>query len=177
MEFHHRKAKIFDATSELIGSREQTRGNLFHIDLSEETCMITQLDDIWLWHKRLCHVNFDNLVEISNKKKVRGLPRLKKPENVICKECQLGKMTKSSFKRKSFTSENILDLVHTDLCGPMGVQSYRGARYFILFVDDHTRMMHVMFLKEKSDAFQFFKWYLAKVEKEIGRNLKCLRFD
>ena len=83
----------------------------------------------------------------------------------MCKECQLGKMTKSSFKRKSFTSEHILDLVHTDPCGPMGVQSYCGARYFILFVDDHTRMMYVIFLKEKSDAFQFFKWYLAKVEK------------
>ena len=93
--------------------------------------------------QRLCHVIFDNLVEISKKKKVRGLPRLKKPENVMCKECQLGKMTKSSFKRKSFTPENILDLVHTDLFGPMGVQSYCGARYFILFVDDHTRMMCV----------------------------------
>ena len=137
VEFHHKKAKIFDATSELIGSGEQTRGNLFYLDLSKETCMIAQLDNIWLWHKRLCHVNFYNLVEISKKKKVRGLPRLKKPENVMCKECQLGKMTKSSFKRKSFTSENILDLVHTNL----------------LFVDDHTRMMHVMFLKEKSNAF------------------------
>ena len=36
---------------QLIGSGEQTRGNLFYLDLSEEICMIAQLDDIWLWHK------------------------------------------------------------------------------------------------------------------------------
>lgn len=108
---------------------------------------------------------------------MRGLPRLNKPDNVMCKECQLGKMTKSGFKRKTFNSENVLDLVHTDLCGPMGVQSYCGTRYFIPFVDDYTRMMHVMFLKEKSDNFQFFKWYVAKAEKEIGKNLKCSRSD
>ena len=38
-------------------------------------------------------------------------------------------------------------------------------------------MMTTMYLKEKADAFQMFKWYLARVEKEIGKSLKCLRFD
>ena len=47
----------------------------------------------------------------------------------------------------------------------------------MLFVDAYSRMMTVMFLKQKSDAFQMFKWYLARVEKEIGKSLKCLRYD
>ena len=47
----------------------------------------------------------------------------------------------------------------------------------MLFVEDYSRMMIVMFLKQKSDAFQMFKWYLAKVEKEIGKSVKCLRSD
>ena len=34
-----------------------------------------------------------------------------------------------------------------------------------------------MYLKEKSEAFEKFKWYLARVEKEIGKRLKCLRLD
>ena len=45
----------------------------------------------------------------------------------------------------------------------------------MFFVDDYSRMMIVMFLKKKFDAFQMFKWYLAKVEKEIRKILKCLR--
>ena len=58
--------------------------------------------------------------------KVRGLSKLKKPNNIMCKQCQLGKMTKSSFKSKTDTSKSILEIVHTDLCGPIEVQSYKG---------------------------------------------------
>ena len=47
----------------------------------------------------------------------------------------------------------------------------------MLFVDDYSRMMTVMFLKQKSDAFKMFKWYLARVEKETRKSLKCLRSD
>ena len=112
---------------------------------------------MWLWNKRLCHVNSDNLVNISNMKKVKGLPKLKKPDNTICKQCQLDKMTNSSFKSKTHTSKGILEIVHTNLCGPIEVQSYKGDKYIMLFVDDYSRMMTVMFLKQKSDAFQIFK--------------------
>ena len=80
-------------------------------------------------------------------KRVRGLPKLKKPNNVICKKCQLGKMTKSSFKSKDNTSKEILQLVHTDLCEPINVKIYKGDKYIILFVDDYSRIMTVMFLK------------------------------
>ena len=47
----------------------------------------------------------------------------------------------------------------------------------MLFVDNYSRMMTIMFLKQKLDAFQIFKLYLARVEKEIGKSLKCLRLD
>ena len=47
----------------------------------------------------------------------------------------------------------------------------------MLFVDDYSRMMTIMFLKKKYDAFQMFKWYLARVEKETRKSLKCLRSD
>ena len=67
--------------------------------------------------------------------------------------------------------------MHTDLCGPIGLESYIGEYFFILFVDDYSRMMTVMYLREKSEAFEKFKWYLARVEKETGKRLKCLRLD
>ena len=86
-------------------------------------------------------------------------------------------MTKSSFKIKAYTSKEVLELVHTDLCGPIEVQSYLGDKYIMLFADDYSKTMIVMFSKKKYDAFQIFMWYLAKVEKEIGKNLKCLRSD
>ena len=84
-------------------------------------------------------------------------------------------MSRSRFKRKNHTSSEILELVHTDLCGPINPQRYYGARYYILFVDDYSRMMVVMYLKDKSKGFQKFKWYIARVDKEIGKELKYLR--
>ena len=82
-------------------------------------------------------------------KKVRGLPKLKKLDNTMCKKCQLGKMKKSTFKSKTYNSNEVLELVHTDSCGPIEVQSYIGDRYIMLFVNDYSRMMTVMFLKQK----------------------------
>ena len=69
------------------------------------------------------------------------------------------------------------EIVHTDLFGPIEVQRYKGHKYIMLFFDDYSRMMIVMFLKQKSNAFQMFKWYSGRVEKEIGKILKCLRLD
>ena len=86
-------------------------------------------------------------------------------------------MKKSSFKRKTYTSKEVLELVHIELCSPIEVQSYKGDIHTMLFMDDYYRMMTDMFLKQKSDAFQIFKWYLARVEKETRKIMKCLRLD
>ena len=50
-------------------------------------------------------------------------------------------MTKSSFKRKTYTSKETLQIIHTDLCGPIEVQSYKGDKYIMLFVDDDCHVL------------------------------------
>ena len=66
VEFENKTVKIYDKNVILIGKGDQTRSNLFYLDLDDATCLIAKLDDTWLWHKRLCHVNLDNLISISN---------------------------------------------------------------------------------------------------------------
>ena len=72
------------------------------------------------------------MVKIRKFKKVRGIPNLKKPDVGL----QIGKMGKTSFKSKNYQFEDILEIVHTNLCGPIGIESYTGKKFFILFVDD-----------------------------------------
>ena len=84
-------------------------------------------------------------------------------------------MGKRSLKRKNHHSKEVLGLVHIDLFGPIGIENYSRDKYFILFVNDYSRMMFVMYLKDKFKAFQKFKCYLARVEKETRKKLKCLR--
>ena len=142
------KAKLLGRKGNLVGSNNQTKGNgLFYLDLSESSCFISQVDESWLWKKRLCHVNFDNLIKISKEKRVRGIPSLRKPDMDLCQNCQIGKLGKTIFKGKKYHFKEVLEMVHKDLCGSIGIESYSGDKYFILFVNDHYRVMTVMDLK------------------------------
>lgn len=149
------------------------------LDIVSSTCMIaTSNDEVSkLWHERFGHLNFRSLKEMSTKEIVRGLPKLE-VINEACEECQLGKQHRESFPSKSkWISQSPLELVHTDLCGPMQVPSLGGSRYFLLFVDDYTRKIWVYCVKEKSDAFSCFKEFKFQVEKHSGHQIKNLRSD
>lgn len=54
VEFENRIAKIYDEDGNLIGKGDQTRGNLFYLNLDDAACHVAKIDDVWLWHKRLC---------------------------------------------------------------------------------------------------------------------------
>ena len=60
----------------------------------------------------LCHLNFDNMVKIKKFMKVRGIPNLKKPNVGLCKNYQIGKTGKTSFKSKNYKFEDILEILH-----------------------------------------------------------------
>ncbi|KAL0377091.1 UNVERIFIED_CONTAM: Retrovirus-related Pol polyprotein from transposon TNT 1-94 [Sesamum calycinum] len=70
-----------------------------------------------------------------------------------------------------------LELIHTDVCGPMRTPSHEQNRYFILFIDDYSRMTWVYFMREKSEVFKVFKKFKNLVEKQSGRSIKVLRSD
>jgi hypothetical protein len=70
-----------------------------------------------------------------------------------------------------------LEIVHTDLVGPTRTKGLKGEKYFMLLVDDYTRMTAVCFLRNKSEAFENFKVYKEMVENEMDSKIKCLRSD
>jgi transposase InsO family protein len=142
-----------------------------------EECHINLVDEIWLWNRRLAHINFENLVKVNNIGAVRNFPKITKPSNPMCRHCQLGKKTRIRFKKKEYSTSKPLELVHTDLYGPTRTKSLQGESYFMLFIDDFTRMACVCFLKEKSEALEKFKSFKTLVENEIETKIKCLRSD
>ena len=86
------------------------------------------------------HLNFDILVRISQKGAIRNLPKIIKPPNHVCRHCLHGKQTRTSFKVKEHTTSQPLELIHTDLCGPTRTKHLQGEYYFMLLIDDYTRM-------------------------------------
>ena len=70
-------------------------------------------------------------------------------EHGICEPCVLGKMQRASFPKKSETrAHDPLELVHTDVCGPIQVPSIGGSKYFVTFTDDFSRYTTVYFIKD-----------------------------
>ena len=95
----------------------------------------------------------------------------------VCEGCIYGKMHRLPFPKTSWRAKAPLQLVHADIWGPSSTPSFGGRRYFLLFVDDYTRMMWVYFIQQKSNAFSCFKEFKALVEKQSGHSLKILRTD
>jgi transposase InsO family protein len=68
-----------------------------------------------------------------------------------------------------------LDIVHTDLCGPIITNGLNDEQYFVILVDDYTIMIVDRFLKNKSEAFEKFNIYKEMVEIDTFLKIKCLR--
>lgn len=107
---------------------------------------------------------------------VVGLPEIQKNDEV-CEGCIYGKMHRLPFPKSAWRARAPLELVHADICGPTRTPSLGNKRYFLLFVDDFTRMTWVYILEQKSEAFTKFMHFKAFVEKQSGYELKCLRID
>jgi transposase InsO family protein len=134
-------------------------------------------EDSWIWHRRLGHLNFASMKKMQQKEMVCGLPALTEVEDV-CAGCASGKHHREKFiKEQVWRASNPLELIHTDLCGPMQNDSVGGNRYFITFIDDYSRMCWVYFLRNKSGALNVFKKFKAFVELQSGHKLKKLRSD
>jgi hypothetical protein len=74
-------------------------------------------------------------------------------------------------------SKGILDLIHSDVCGPMIVASLNGYLYYVLFINDHSRKTWIYFLKTKDGALARFQEFKARVENLTERRIKVLRSD
>ena len=108
---------------------------------------------------------------------VRGLPKFPF-SNTICTECIKGKQHRDPIPKKStWRAAQKLELVHSDICGPINPTSNSNKRYLLVFIDDFSRKAWVYFLVEKSEAFDCFKRFKAMVEKQTGLCVKGLRTD
>ena len=108
---------------------------------------------------------------------IHGLLAIEALEHV-CEACTLGKQQRNSFPSGvSRRAKEPLQLVHTDICGPLETPSLGGNKYFITFIDDFSRKLWVYCIKEKSAAFTIFKIFKAHVEVESDHKIKVLRSD
>ncbi|CAO2836221.1 unnamed protein product [Amaranthus hypochondriacus] len=173
--------QLRDQSGRLIAQSKMAKNRMFPLQLNTEgqKCYYGAIGDneSWKWHKRFGHLHFNGLKLLQSKNMVHGLPTIEDPKQV-CEICTAGKQARLPFQKGvSWRAKAPLQLVHTDICGPLEPISLGGNRYFITFIDDYSRKLWVFMLKEKSAAFDTFMHFKARVELESGYKLKTLRSD
>lgn len=92
-----------------------------------------------LWHRKLGHFHHFGMIYMLKNQMVQGVPTLR-GDLTDCEACQLGKHTRQPFPKGAWRATQKLQLVHTDLAEPQRTPSLKGSLYYIIFIDDLTRM-------------------------------------
>ena len=134
-----------------------------------------------LWYHRLGHLHLPAVLKMCNTEAVDRMPCLQGNNNENrCTASLMGKMTCTPFKPSTCRTNSPLELIHSDLCGPMQSRSLGGFRYFMLFVNNYTKFMTVYFLKSKDEAASQCPHFKAAVENFLsdkGYQTKVIRID
>jgi hypothetical protein len=95
----------------------------------------------------------------------------------FCENCIYGKQNRVRFPSGATREKGILELIHSDVFGPVPVPSLGKSMYYVSFIDDYSRNTWIYFLRKKSEVFDKFKEFKALVENQIEKKIKVLRTD
>ncbi|KAG7584577.1 Integrase catalytic core [Arabidopsis suecica] len=172
---------LCDKEGKLLVKAKRSRNRLYKVILEVDNTKCLQIGGSSnissRWHARLGHIGTENMKTMIEKNLVFGIPQFK-IEKEVCSSCLLGKQARQSFPQaSSFRAKGILELIHGDLCGPITPSTPSKNRYIFVLIDDYSRYMWSLLLKEKSEALNKFKSFKTSVEQETGAAIKTLRTD
>lgn len=176
INFHDKVCEVFDKDgTKLMGV--EMHGHSFPLKWRNEAAYHVSMDETMLWHKRYGHYNFKALKLMADSHMVINLPTINITRNICC-VCEEGKSHRQPFPtQQTRRALRRLELVYTDIYGPMHTNSLNGSKYFLLFIDDFSRYAWVYFMKQKTEVFDWFVKFKAMVENEVGEKIKVLRSD
>ncbi|GKB65422.1 retrotransposon protein, putative, ty1-copia subclass [Tanacetum coccineum] len=132
------------------------------------------LDSTLLWHCRLGHISMKRIEKLQHD----GLLNSTDIESFDkCISCLSRKMARKPYSHQVERANDLLGLIHTDVCGLFRTVSRQGASYFVTFTDDVSRYGYVYLLKHKHEVFENFKVFQKEVENQLGKTIKSLRYD
>ena len=178
LDFTEHECLVKEVRSNRVVARGYRKGGLYYLCLHSAQPS-AHLASAELWHRRFGHLGKQSLAQLERHGMVRGLVSTPSSPNdqCVCVPCLEGKQHRSPFPNQPSRAKGLLDLVHTDVCGKLDNRSLGDKQYFVTFVDSHSNMTWVYFLRHKSEVYGVFRKWKAAVENETGLRLKTLRSD
>ena len=135
-----------------------------------------------IWYARLGYLGPQKIAKLIKVSKGITLKRKREDNNhytnseVYCYYCISGKLISRPYKGSIKPGKARLDLIHSDITGPIGPNGFNRARYYVLFRDDFLRISKIYLIARKSEVFKKFRQFKAKYERD-NRKIRCFRFD
>jgi len=186
---NHYGINLYNSHAKLIGTAPQVNG-LFILDRAPESTEYTDVDNScllalkttehasrhdaekrMLCHRRLAHIGLKGLEILPT---VTDAPKM--TGKCDCESCIKCNSSRKPFTHTTFWAIEPLQLVHSDICGPLET-AIGGGQYTLLFIHDATRHTDEYILKYKLEALEKFKEWKALRENESGKQVKRFRTD
>jgi len=191
IEFNASEGTCLITRQNLVIGNAKLSGNLWVLDTvqtedspespEDEGAFLTSSEKaLALWHLRFNHLNEDELRRMARSQAVKGLDISDlngDPVKGRCEGCARGKQHRHPFPSSEKKDRSPLELIHSDLVGPLVETVQTKKKYILTFIDDCTRRSWVYLLGKKSETFQCFKQFQKQVERQSGHKIKILRSD
>jgi transposase InsO family protein len=135
------------------------------------------VDCIHGWHRRLGHRDMRSIRILCDKGLADGIKLVDCSCKDECEVCLRGKFARLPFPETNSKSAKVMDLVHSDVVGPMETETPGKRKYYVTFVDDYSRYTVVYLMTTKAEVFDRFRDYVAMVQNQCGVKPKILRSD
>ncbi|XP_035817183.1 uncharacterized isoform X8 [Zea mays] len=126
------------------------------------------------WHHRLGHLCGSRLSTLI---KSGCLGHTSVESNFHCKGCHLGKQIQLPYFTSDSHSVEPFDLVHSDIWGPAPFVSKGGYKYYVIFIDDHSRYTWIYFMKRRSELISIYKTFARMIHTQFSTHIKTFRSD
>ena len=180
-DFYSSHCSIQELGSERrIGSAKQING-LYYLDVPNSKNGMAHglsgvtspgVDSIMLWHYRLGHPSFPYLQKLFPSL-FSGL----KMSTFVCEQCILAKSHRTVYPSKPYQTSRPFYLIHSDIWGPSRATTTSNKRWFVTFIDDHTRLCWVYLMTEKSEVEGIFKNFYNMIETQFDTKISILHSD
>jgi len=164
------------------------RNGIYSVQVNEEenANAVESTGPLDMWHNRFGHINKQTILKMANEGLVEGLEEIRGQQlaksrtldTIDCESCQKGKMSKLKIPLSTRTrSTRVGEVVHSDICGPLGKTSISGANYIVLLKDEASNYRFIYCVKTREETFECIKKTYAKILADTGEKMSTLVTD
>lgn len=132
---------------------------------------LSRASELEPWHKRLGHPNFLCMC------KMFPLICSNKTLDLLCDSCEIARHHCTHFPSTPYHPSKPFSIIHSDLCGPSRISNRTQSKWFIILIDDHTRVSWVFLLKDKTEVYQTFIDFYKMILTQFDTKIQTLHTD